>query len=62
VKSQPFVPVKVASSDAITSSIFGLGLAEVELPNGVRIRVPATHAEALRIAILTGNQACQEVG
>ena len=58
VKSQPFVPVKVSSSERVPS----LALAEVELPSGVRIRVPAMHAEALRVAILTGNEACGEVG
>ena len=57
VKSQPFVPVKVSSSERVPN----LGLAEVELPSGVLIRVPATHAEALRVAILTGNEACREV-
>ena len=57
VNSQPFVPVKVSSSERVPN----LGLAEVELPSGVLIRVPATHAEALRVAILTGNEACREV-
>ena len=33
---------------------------EVEFPNGVRIRVPALNAEALRIALLAGIQFCQE--
>ena len=56
VKPQPFIPVKVSSRED------SLALAEVEFPNGVRIRVPATHAEALRIAILTGNEVCGEVG
>ena len=57
VNSQPFVPVKVSSSERVPN----LGLAEVELPSGVLIRVPATLAEALRVAILTGNEACREV-
>ena len=57
VKSQPFVAVKVSSSEGVPN----LGLAEVELPSGVLIRVPATHAEALRVAILTGSEACREV-
>ncbi len=57
VKSQPFVAVKVSSSEGVPNS----GLAEVELPSGVRIRVPVTRAEALRVAILTGNEACREV-
>jgi len=52
VKSQPFVPVNVPASM----------LAEVEFPNGVRVRVPATNTEALRVAILTGNEVCREVG
>ena len=34
---------------------------EVEFPNGVRIRVPATNAEALRVALTTGNEVCREV-
>ncbi|MDH5626073.1 MAG: transposase [Nitrospira sp.] len=58
---QSFVPVRVSSTEVLTSSILGSVLAEVELPNGVRIRVPATHSEALRIAILTGNEVCREV-
>ncbi len=36
-------------------------VAEVEFPNGVRIRVPATNAEALRAAVLAGNDVCQGV-
>ncbi len=48
---QPFVPVSVPAS------IFS----EVEFPNGVRIRVPATNAEALRVAITTGTEVCREV-
>ena len=50
-KSDPFVAVNVAS----------VMLAEIEFPNGVRIRVPATNAEALRTVILAGSEACQEV-
>ena len=46
-----FVPVNVA----------GLREAEIELPNGIKIRVPATNAEALRAAILAGHDACQGV-
>lgn len=46
----PFVPVRVPSS----------ALAEIEFPNGVRIRLPATNAEALRAAILAGNELFQE--
>jgi transposase-like protein len=48
---KPFVPVSVSGSS----------LAEVEFPNGVRIRVPATNAQALRVAITTGNDLCREV-
>jgi hypothetical protein len=57
-----FVPVKVASSDSPSSLAVGSALAEVEFPNGVRIRIPATHVDALRVAIVTGTQACREVG
>jgi len=46
-----FLPVNVA----------GLSTAEIELPNGLKIRVPATNAEALRAAILAGHEACQGV-
>ena len=48
---KPFVPVSVPNS----------AFAEVEFSNGVRIRVPATNAEALRVAITTGNDLCREV-
>ena len=49
-ESNLFVPVKVSSSP----------LAEIEFPNGVRIRVPATNVEALRAAVLAGSDTCQE--
>jgi transposase-like protein len=57
VASPPFVPVSVPASISVATSI----VAEVELPSGVRIRVPAMQSEALRVAILTGNEACREV-
>ena len=46
-----FLPVNVA----------GLSTAEIELPNGLKIRVPAANGEALRAAILAGHEACQGV-
>ena len=49
--SKPFVPVSVPSPT----------FTEIEFPNGVRIRVPATNAEALRVALTTGNEVCREV-
>jgi transposase-like protein len=49
--SKPFVPVSVPSAT----------FTEVEFPNGVRVRVPATNAEALRVALTTGNEVCREV-
>lgn len=48
--SNLFVPVSVSSSP----------MAEIEFPNGVRIRVPATNVEALRAAVLAGSDTCQE--
>lgn len=48
---KPFVPVNVSGST----------LAEVEFPNGMRVRVPATNAEALRTAIMVGQEVCREV-
>jgi len=61
VKSLPFLPVKVSSAGDTPGAVFSSAWAEVELPNGVRIRVPASHGEALRVAILTGYEVCQEV-
>ena len=46
-----FLPVNVS----------GVTTAEIELPDGIRIRVPATNAEALRTAILAGHEVCQGV-
>ena len=46
----PFVPVNIS----------GPTWTEVEFPNGVRVRVPATNAEALRIALIAGTAACGE--
>jgi transposase-like protein len=42
----PLVPVKVSSSVWV----------EIEFPNGIRMRVPAGNAEALRCAILAGKE------
>ena len=49
--SRPFVPIKVSAPSAV---------AEIEFPNGVRIRVPASNAEALRAALQVGHELCQE--
>jgi hypothetical protein len=49
-RSSRFLPVNVS----------GLSMAEIELPNGIRIRVPATNADVLRTAILAGSDVCQE--
>jgi hypothetical protein len=46
-----FLPVNVA----------GLNLVEIELPDGIKVRVPATDAGVLRTAILAGHEACREV-
>ena len=48
---QRFVPVSVSLS----------AMAEVEFPNGVRIRVPAMTPEILRAAVLAGNDICRGV-
>ena len=61
VKSLAFMPVKVSSMGDTLGSLLSSAVVEVELPNGVRIRVPATQPEALRVAILTGNEVCREV-
>ncbi len=45
-----FVPVNVSSSP----------VAEIEFPNGVRIRVPATNVEAIRAAVLAGGDPFRE--
>ena len=45
-----FVPVNVSSSP----------VAEIEFPNGVRVRVPATNVEAIRAAVLAGGDPCRE--
>jgi transposase-like protein len=51
---KPFVPVSVSA--ALVSEV-----AEVEFPNGIRIRVPAANLEALRVAIETAGAAWREV-
>lgn len=61
IHSRPFLPVKVSSSRDTPNAVSTSAWAEVELPGGLRIRVPATHGEALRLAILTGHEVCREV-
>lgn len=48
--THPFVAVSVAAP----------AIAEIEFPNGVRIRVPATNDQALRAAVRAGCDLCQE--
>ena len=50
-KVRPFVALSVSS----------LAIAEIEFRNGVRVRIPARDAEALRIVLRTGSDVCQEV-
>ena len=47
--TRPFVAVRVAAP----------AIAEIEFPDGVRIRVPATNVHALRAALRTGRRLCQ---
>jgi transposase-like protein len=49
--TSPFVAVSVSSP----------AISEIEFPNGVRIRVPATNARALRAAVRVGRDLCQAV-
>jgi hypothetical protein len=48
--SNLFVPVHVTSS----------AMAEIEYPNGVRVRVPATNVEAIRAAVLASGDLLRE--
>jgi len=50
-EARPFMPVQVVGST----------MAEIEVPGGMTIRVPATNTEALRTAILTAGNACRGV-
>ena len=47
---EAFVPVSVSAPT----------FAEVDFPNGVRVRVPATNADALQVVLTVGNAACRE--
>lgn len=49
-KAVPFVPVRIGAPT----------LAEVEFPNGIRVRVPVTNAEALRVVLAAGAPLCEE--
>ena len=53
--------VKDQSSRFLPVNVAGLTEAEIELPNGIKIRVPATNIQVLRTAILAASDACQEV-
>jgi hypothetical protein len=52
-RQQSFIPVRVPAP--------AVAFAEVEFLNGIRVRVPATNAEALRVAMTAGNEICREV-
>jgi transposase-like protein len=53
--------VKAPSSRFLPVNVAGLTEAEIELPNGIKVRVPAANAAVLRTAIRAANEACQEV-
>ena len=48
------VPAKTAQSPLVPVKVSSPVLVEIEFPNGIRMRVPAGHAEALRGVILAG--------
>lgn len=50
-----------AGSCFLPVNVTGFSAAEIEFPNGVKVRVPATNDEALRTAILAAGDACREV-
>lgn len=54
-------PAATPPSRFLPVNVSGVMATEVELPNGIRIRVPGTNAEALRTAILAGHEVCQGV-
>jgi hypothetical protein len=45
------VPVRVS----------GASVTEIELPDGIKIRVPAGDVDVLKAVILAGHNACREV-
>ena len=51
----------MSEPQAAAQSLQDAPATEIELPNGIKIRVPATNAEALRTAILAGHEVCQAV-
>lgn len=55
------VPAADLPSRILPVNIAGLSVAEIEFPNGIKIRVPTTNAEVLRTAILASREACPEV-
>lgn len=56
--------VEVAKEEAghfLPVNVAGLAEAEIELPNGLKVRVPASNPQVLRTAILAAGEVCQEV-
>lgn len=54
-------PANGQPSRFLPVNVVGLAEAEIELPNGIKIRVSATNAQALRTTILAAGDACREV-
>ena len=54
-------PVKDRSSRFLPVNVAGLAEAEIEMPNGIKVRVPVSDAQVLRTAIVAAGDACQEV-
>ena len=53
--------VKDLAGRFLPVNVVGLAEAEIELPNGMKVRVPVTNVQVLRTAILAASDACREV-
>ena len=52
---------KDPSSHFVPVNVVGRTEAEIELPNGMKVRVPVANVQLLRAAILAASDACREV-
>jgi hypothetical protein len=53
--------VKDPAGHFVPVNVVGLSEAEIELPNGMKVRVPVANVQVLRTAILAASDACREV-
>ena len=62
VHAKPQKPSQAKTPSFVPVGVSPTAFAEIEFPNGLRVRIPASHPEALQQAIMAAIEICGEAG